>query len=252
MNLTVNITAKEVNIHTSEIGTQPETGIDLDELLSVVNEDKETESYLDDLFDGVEAGELTADEEMLLAGFGSDELDVGDVVKLKLFGEPTEFRVVHKNYKTDGKVVLMPENIEFFHVFNRDYANVYETSEIRDYLNRVFLSGFHPLIQDAIVKTPVECSVDDEIRVVHDKLWLPSYTEIGFSGSDYAPKEGKPFEYFDNKEKRRKVGSAWEKFWWLRTPSSDSTYSAWNVSTDGTATNYTTTYDYGVVPAFEI
>ena len=252
MNLTVNITAKEVNIHTSEIGEQPETGIDLDELLSAVNEDKEAESYLNDLFDGVEAGELTADEEMLLAGFGSDELDVGDVVKLKLFGEPTEFRVVHKNYKTDGKVVLMPENIEFFHVFNRDYANVYETSEIRDYLNRVFLSGFHHLIQDAIVKTPVECSVDDEIRVVHDKLWLPSYTEVGFDGSGYAPKEGKPFEYFDSNEKRKKVGSKWEKFWWLRTPYSDSTTSAWRVFTDGTASYNDTTYDYGVVPAFEI
>lgn len=252
MNLTVNITAKEVNIHTSEIGTQPETGIDLDELLSAVNEDKEAESYLDDLFDGVEAGELTADEEMLLAGFGSDELDVGDVVKLKLFGEPTEFRVVHKNYKTDGKVVLMPENIEFFHVFNRDYANVYETSEIRDYLNRVFLSGFHPLIQDAIVKTPVECSVDDEIRVVHDKLWLPSYTEVGFDGSSYAPKEGKPFDYFDSNEKRKKVGSEWEKFWWLRTPRSNNTNRAWYVSTAGTANYNYTTHVCGVVPAFEI
>ena len=248
MNLTVNITAKEVNIHTSEIGTQPETGIDLDELLSSVNEDKEAEICLDD---GVEAVELTADEEMLLADFGSEELDVGDVVKLKLFGKPTEFRVVHKNYKTDGKVVLMPENIEFFHVFNRDYANVYEASEIRDYLNRVFLSGFHPLIQDAIVKTPVECSVDDEIRVVHDKLWLPSYTEMGFSGSDYA-KEGKPFKYFDNKEKRRKVGSAWEKSYWLRTPSSNDTYSAWYVTTGGGTYYNSTTYDYGVVPAFEI
>ena len=260
MNITLNITADEVNIHTSEVNTPVETGINLDDLLcsdgTCRPEEEKTEDYLDDLMEDlletVEAGELTADEEMFLGGSGNAELEVGDIVTMKFFGKPTVFRVVHKNYATDGKVVLMPEGIELFHIFNKLYSNDYTESDMRDYLNRVALRGFHPLIQNAIVETPVECFVDGEIKTVHDKLWLPSYTEVGFSGSSYAPKEGKPFDYFDTNEKRKKVGSEWEKSWWLRTPYSGSTGNAWNVNADGTANYDYTTNAYGVVPAFEI
>lgn len=192
------------------------------------------------------------DEEILVSGRGYLAFNVGDIVTLMWFGKPTEFRVVHKGYKTENKIVLVKETIETFHPYHRDWNNNYFESHIREYLNRIMLHGFSADVQNAIAETPVEYYANGEIKTVHDKLWLMSRTEIGLGSSRYAPKEGSPFDYFVDDESRKKTFAGDRELYWLRTPSSYTTNYAWRVSADGTANGNNTACDCGVVPAFEI
>ncbi len=192
------------------------------------------------------------DEEILVNGRGYLAFNVGDIVTLMWFGKPTEFRVVHKGYKTENKIVLVKETIETFHPYHRDWNNNYFESHIREYLNRIMLQGFSADVQNAIAETPVEYYANGEIKTANDKLWLMSRTEIGLGSSGYAPKEGSPFDYFVDDESRKKTFAGDREWYWLRTPYSNGTSNAWRVDADGTANDYNTTYDYGVVPAFEI
>lgn len=192
------------------------------------------------------------DEEILVSGRGYLAFNVGDIVTLAWFGKSTEFRVAHKGYKTENKIVLVKETIETFHPYHRDWNNNYFESHIREYLNRIMLHGFSTDVQNAIVETPVECFVDGEIKTANDKLWLMSRTEVGLGSSRYAPKEGSPFDYFTDDESRKKTFNGDREWYWLRTPYSDSTSNAWDVTTGGTAGDDNTTNGDGVVPAFEI
>lgn len=192
------------------------------------------------------------DEEILVSGRGYLAFDVGDIVSLMWFGKPTEFRVVHKGYRTENKIVLVKEEIETFHPFCRDWNNNYLESHIREYLNRIMLQGFSKEVQDAIAETPVECFVGGEIKMANDKLWLMSRMEVGLGGSRYAPEEGSPFDYFTNDNSREKTFDGNGGHWWLRTPYTLDTNAAWSVHADGSTNACGTTYDRGVVPAFEI
>lgn len=197
------------------------------------------------------------DEEILVNGRGYLAFSVGDLVTLTWFGKPTKFRVVHKGYKTENKIVLVKEEIETFHPFYRQYSsdkerNNYANSDIRKYLNTIFLQGFSAEVQAAIANTPVEYVEGGDIQTVKDKLWLLSAVEVGFGPKSFMPVEGKPLDYFDGDKKRIKFFGKEEDFWWLRTPCSDNSNYAWLVDADGTADYYNVTYSYGVVPAFEI
>lgn len=192
------------------------------------------------------------DEEILVSGRGYLAFNVGDIVTLMWFGKPTEFRVVHKGYKTENKIVLVKETIETFHPYHRDWNNNYFESHIREYLNRIMLQGFSADVQNAIAETPVEYYANGEIKTVHDKLWLMSRMEIGLGSSKYAPKEGSPFDYFVDDESRKKTFAGDREWYWLRTPFSDDNDFAWFVDADGAAGNDNTTISFGVVPAFEI
>lgn len=200
----------------------------------------------------IEAFKDMTDEEILVSGRGYLAFDVGDVVTLLWFGKPTEFRVVHKGYRTENKIVLVKEEIETFHPYHRDWNNNYLESHIREYMNRIMLHGFSTDVQNAIVETPVECFVDGEIKTANDKLWLMSRTEVGLGSSRYAPKEGSPFDYFMEDKSRQKAFNGDREWYWLRTPRSNSNGNAWLVGAGGTANYSATTYSSGVVPAFEI
>ena len=200
----------------------------------------------------IEAFKDMTDEEILASGRGYLAFDVGDVVTLLWFGKPTEFRVVHKGYRTENKIVLVKEDIETFHPYHRDWNNNYLESHIREYMNRIMLHGFSTDVQNAIAETPVECFVDGEIKTANDKLWLMSRTEVGLGSSRYAPKEGSPFDYFMDDNSRKKTFDGDREWYWLRTPYSNANDRAWYVDADGTVLNYNTTYSNGVVPAFEI
>ena len=190
------------------------------------------------------------DDELLASGKGYEAFNVGDTAVLTFFGKPVNFTVVHKDYMTDGKITLMAEDIHLFHPYGRD--NNYATSELRDFLNRVVLQGFTPEVQKAIVTSPVEYYDNGSYQTVNDKIWAPSYKEMGFSGSSYASLEGEPLGYFKSDADRIKCFCGDERWYRLRTPYSTSDTDAWRVKADGSADSSGCSTAYGVVPAFEI
>lgn len=190
------------------------------------------------------------DDELLASGKGYEAFNVGDTAVLTFFGKPVNFTVVHKDYMTDGKITLMAEDIHLFHPYGRN--NNYAESELRDFLNRVVLQGFTPEVQKAIVTSPVEYYDGENYQTVNDKIWAPSYKEMGFSGSSYASYEGSPLDYFQDDADRVKHFCDDERWYRLRTPNSGGDTFAWFVGTDGSAGYDYCSSAYGVVPAFEI
>lgn len=96
---------------------------------------------------------LTTSEYLLGAGLGYIHYNVGDVVQLKMSGSNKDFKVVHKNYKTQNKIVLCSVNIVNTSMAWSTSESYYETSNLRQYLNSAVLSQFSPTIQSAIVQT---------------------------------------------------------------------------------------------------
>lgn len=190
------------------------------------------------------------DDELLASGKGYEAFNVGDTAVLTFFGKPVNFTVVHKDYMTDGKLTLMAEDIHLFHPYGKN--NNYAESELRDFLNRVVLQGFTPEVQKAIVTSPVEYYDGENYQTVNDKIWAPSYKEMGFSGSSYASYEGSPLDYFQDDVDRVKRFCDDERWYRLRTPYSNDDTFAWYVRADGSADFYGCSNGYGVVPAFEI
>ena len=193
------------------------------------------------------------DNETVLAnGLGYKVFSVGDTVSIKYGGTATTFRVVHKNYKTTNKIVLVSENILTKQYWHNSNANNYSTSSIRTYLNGTVLGNFSSAIQNAIVTTSVACHNKLTAVTCKDKIWLPSFAEVGLGTNDYTPVEGTAWSYFTSASTRIKKYSGTANVWWLRTPYTYYSSSAWCVDTDGSTTDSTVTGSCGVVPAFEI
>lgn len=194
---------------------------------------------------------MTDDEKVLVAGNGYSTYSVGDLLTLTWNNTATQFRVVHKGYKTSNKIVLVSENILAKTTWHSS-ANNYSSSNLRTYLNSTVLSGFNSLIQDAIVTTAVACHNKATAVTCNDKIWALSYAEAGLGTNTYAPAEGSALSYFNSATRRVKKYNGTADYWWLRTPYSYNTYRAWLVRTDGSADNLNVSGSYGVVPAFEI
>lgn len=194
-------------------------------------------------------------ETILADGYGYKKYNVGDTVTLKYNGADTTFRVVHKNYKTANKIVLMSENILENKQWHSSSANNYSSSSIRTYLNSTVLGRFSSAIQNTIVTTSVACHDKSTAITCKDKIWLPSCTEVGLStNTSISPVEGSCFSYFSTDATNRRIkklnGTA--NYWWLRTPNSYYSNFAWYVNTDGSDGTSGVTASYGVVLAFEI
>ena len=76
-----------------------------------------------------------------------------------------------------------------------------------------------------------------------DKLWIPSYTEVGLGGN-----EGSQYNIFtDNSSRIRKYNNS-NQYWWLRSVASSTTFRG--VDPGGALGNYTANRAHGVVPGF--
>lgn len=195
---------------------------------------------------------VSDDELILAAGLGYLKYAVGDTVRLTYYGEVKIFRVVHKNYKTTNKIVLVSEDNLTNATWATGGANNYSTSDLRTFLNSTVLSGFSDEIQNAIVVTSVACHNNTTAVTCKDKIWALSYAEVGLGTNTYAPAEGSALSYFNSAARRIKYLNGTAAYWWLRTPYTSPTNYAWLVSSSGSGGNSNVTHSYGVVPAFEI
>lgn len=176
-----------------------------------------------------------SDEDVIANGFGYIKFNVGDLVTLTYNGSATKFRVVHKEYLTQNKIVLLAEDCAFKKEWYTKTKNYYSTSTIRTYLNSTVLKGFSAKIQNAITTPDLSCHDYTTAKTLNDKIWLPSYTEMGYATYEYAPVEGSVFDYYNGVGDGKKI----KKFnnnvvgWWLRTPYTNYEYYAWHVNGGG-------------------
>ena len=144
--------------------------------------------------------------------------------------------------------------------------NEYKNSDIHSYLNGTFLNLFDNDIKNAIkqVKIPYRNGtgsggwVASGANGLSCKIFLLSGYEVGFSTSDnsYFPRDGAKLSYFssgtssaaNNKRIANYNGSATE--WWLRSPYTKYSSSAWYVYSNGGYERLYCGNTCGVRPAF--
>lgn len=196
---------------------------------------------------------------------------VGSTVKLKVNGTAKEFIVVHQGKPSDiydescnGTWLLMKDIYEN-RVWQSGNINKYESSDIHTYLNNTFLNLFDSNIKDAIkqVKIPYRKNGGSDgtdqsgANGLPCKVFLLSGYEVGWTTSDngYFPEDGAKLSYFEsgtgssanNKRIAYLNGSA--AYWWLRSPSINSTNSVWRVLSAGDYRGLGPSSSIGIHPA---
>lgn len=188
------------------------------------------------------------------AGTKLSTLYVGQSVYLNVGGVRKEFLVVHQGLPSslydascDGTWLLLKDIYEI-RQWHSPNINSYKESAIHSYLNSTFLNLFESNIQAAIkqVKIPYvneagSSAVASGANGLSCKVFLLSGYEVGIGGKTYLPQDGAKLSYFnlnigmDPKRIAYLNGSAAP--WWLRSPSTNSVYYAWNVNSGGGCDN---------------
>lgn len=194
---------------------------------------------------------------------------VGSTVKIKVNGTVKDFIIVQQgnpntgtyDSSCDGTWLLM-KDIYTTSTFGNN--NSYKDSSIHSYLNSTFYNLIDSKIRAAIkqVKIPYQNgtgsggSLATGANGLSAKVFLLSGYEVGWTTSDnsYFPRDGAKLDYFGSgsggNSKRVAYNGSNAAEWWLRSPSTGSSYGVWYVKSDGS-------YDYwgcgltcGVRPAF--
>lgn len=181
---------------------------------------------------------------------------IGSIVKIKENGTPVNFIVLQHGYPAsgNGRTLLLREalyNTRTFDSGNNDYAS----SDIDTWLNGTYLNLIDADIRSQIAAVNIKSSTGNgtyNVRDLSRKVFLLSYTEVGFSGSSYAKVEGTALSYFNSNSKRIAYLNGAAAVWWLRSPLTGSTSSAWLVYTGGVSYYGSVTYSYGSRPAFTL
>lgn len=191
------------------------------------------------------------------------DISVGSSVYLNVNGAKTEFLVVHQGLPSskydsscDGTWLLMKDIYE-----KRKWGsnNDYENSDIHGYLNNTFVNLFDSGIKSVIkqVKLPYRKGSGSGITVTSGskglpaKVFLLSYTEVGFSGDSYAIVEGAVLSYFNGAADSKRIAYLDESstHWWLRSPRTINANYVWCVRPYGNSGDGLASYSYGVRPA---
>ena len=103
-----------------------------------------------------------------------------------------------------------------------------------------------------VVKKSTEGSKSTNIISSTDKLFLLSYSEVGFGTSSPYGDEGTKYPIFTDATSRKKykVGATSASFWWLRSPYTSSTSYFYYVNSSGSYSSYSANSSYGVCFAF--
>ena len=117
-----------------------------------------------------------------------------------------------------------------------DAAPDYATTKagFMSYFDSDFLSVIGKTKIKVVKNTKTDGGGYEEIS--DDYFYLPSTTEVGLANENSIA-EGTLFPYFDSSTKRFKYYSGSTKVWWLRTPSSGSTYGVRCVGASGSLDN---------------
>lgn len=200
-------------------------------------------------------------------GFRARSLAVGSSVFMNVGGVRTEFLVVHQGLpdstlyasSCNGTWLLM-KNVYKNRKFDSTDNN-YGQSDINSYLNGEFLDSLDIKNRIDFVTIPVTNGIGSTGTVVSGldgmptKIFLLSYTEVGFSGGDYQGKganiEGAVLSYFKNATNSDKIGllNGVAVRWVLRSPYTVADSYVWWVGEEGKQGGNYVTQEYGIRPA---
>lgn len=198
-------------------------------------------------------------------------VDVGDIVQLRENLVPVDYIVVHQGLpgsmydaSCDG-TWLLRQDIAENRVWDSGNSNVLETSDIQAYLNNTWINRYDTDIRNAIkqVKIPYRQNGGpggtdrNGANGLSCKIFLLSGKEVGWDSSNnqYFPNDGAKLSYFldgtgsSANQKRVATLNGSATIWWLRSPYTRLTSTAWVVQSNGRSSNAGCAGLYGIRPA---
>ena len=204
-------------------------------------------------------------------GILASSLAVGTTVKLMEGGTAVEYLVVNQGIPGNSNLYdascdgtwLLRKDCHSKQKWHTSNVNIYETSAINTWLNGGYFSSLGTVEQATIKQVKIPYRKDGGSGGIDQsganglsrKVFLLGGYEVGWTTSDssYFPVDGAKLDYFtassggNSKRIAYLNGSATK--WWLRSPYTGATVSAWNVSTNGIGNRDGTSYSYGIRPA---
>ena len=171
-------------------------------------------------------------------------------VNMGSYGGSTVFRVARVNPATNssgkGTFTFIADKCIAKHMMNNSNSTQggWEKSTMRSWLSGTVLPAMPADLQAVIVEVRKVNTSGYGTSSTQDKLWIPSYTEVGLGGN-----EGSAYGIFtDNSSRIRKYNNSAD-YWWLRSVNSFLSYYH-RVSFDGSLSYLAASNEQGVVPGF--
>ncbi len=116
---------------------------------------------------------------------------------------------------------------------------------MRSWLNGTMLNNFPAELRSVIKSVSNKNTSGYGAATTSDKLWIPSWTEVGLESGDA---EGAKFSIFTSNSNRIRKNGGSATIWWLRSVDSSTLFRF--VNADGSLCNDYASYAYGVCPCF--
>ena len=203
------------------------------------------------------------------SGTNAGNIDVGTEVILNENGQPVNYLIVNQGIPSalyDASCEgtwLLRKDIREFGAWNASGVNTLPGSTIMTTMAG-YVDDYDPKVQEAIKTVKIPYCVGNESATVNSganglgcKVFLLGGYEVGFSTSDsqYFPVDGAKLSYFESgngisaQQKRVATLNGSATVWWLRSPFTGITTTAWLVRTNGNFANDDCTDSFGVRPA---
>lgn len=181
---------------------------------------------------------------------------VGSIVKLKENGVLVDFYVAKHDYENglngSGRTLVVRKDCYDTRQWHTSNVNAYATSAIDTWLNSTYKNLLDADIRGVIGTTKIKYTPGNgntTVGTLERAIFLLSVTELGRSAS-YANTEGTALSIASSLQIAYLNGSAVVQ--WTRSPSTDSTYYAYCLNTDGDVNDYGCNYTHGSRPAFTL
>lgn len=178
------------------------------------------------------------------AGQDLAKLAPGSTLKILENNVPTQFLVLQHGYPDadNGKTLLLRKNAYNKREWSSSGLNEYEKSSINTFLNNEYLLLLDEKVRSQVpaISLPYILRGNGEYTpsFLDCKVFLLSYTEVGFTGSPYAKTEGAAIAYFNSNDRRIAYFENTAVDWWLRSPMTQYNNRVWFV--DATSTQNST------------
>lgn len=188
--------------------------------------------------------QLAATYPSLFSGF----VNKTKTVNMGSYGGNTTFRIAGVNHDTisgRGALTFIADKCITIHQMNSSNTTSggWASCAMRSWLSGTVLPAMPSDLRSVIVAVNKVNTSGYGTSPTSDKLWIPSYTEVGLGGN-----EGSKYDIFtDNSSRIRKHNNS-NTYWWLRSVYSSDRFRS--VYVDGSLDVNSAFGTYGVVPGF--
>lgn len=180
----------------------------------------------------------------------------GSIIKLKENGVLVDFYVAKHDYESGlngtGRTLVVRKDVYDIRQWHSSDVNAWASSSIRSWLNSTYKALLDSDIQSLMGTTTYYYTPgngNNTVTTRSDAVFLLSLTELGQSHS-YANTEGSALPIASTLRIAYQNGSATTQ--WTRSPSTDGTYNAWRLGSDGNIGYNGCAGTYGSRPAFTL